>query len=286
MNMIEIRNVTKRYGDKRAVDDVSFDVAAGESVALWGSNGAGKTTLIRCMLGSTRFEGDITIDGVASRRQGKEVRRRIGYVPQTMPTFDMSVGEMVLLVARLRGATARDGLDRLDQFGLTHTKRQSVASLSGGMRQKLALTLALLGNPRVLMFDEPTANLDAKSQNELIRMLVGLKHEGRTVVFTSHRWSEVRSLADSVVHLEMGQHIGGGPVSEMAVTTDRVSLRLQLGADDIGPAVELLGDHGYTTMRNGTSVLVSVQDRAKVEPMQLLAGAGHQIINFDIQDEE
>lgn len=284
--MIEIRNVTKRFGDKRAVDDVSFDVAAGQSVALWGSNGAGKTTLIRCMLGSTKFDGEITIDGVSSKRQGKEVRRRIGYVPQVMPTFDMSVGEMVLLVARLRGATARDGLDRLDEFGLSHTKRQSVGSLSGGMRQKLALTLALLGNPSVLMFDEPTANLDAKSQNELIHMLVGLKKQGRTIVFTSHRWSEVRALADIVVHLESGKHIGGGSVAEMALATDRVSLRVQLPPSEVGPALQLLEGSGYPTMRNGTSVLVSVQDRVKVEPMMLLAGAGHTIVDFDLQDEE
>lgn len=284
--MIEIRNVTKRFGDKRAVDDVSFDVAAGQSVALWGSNGAGKTTLIRCMLGSTRFDGEITIDGVSSKRQGKEVRRRIGYVPQVMPTFDMSVGEMVLLIARLRGATARDGLDRLEEFGLSYTKRQSVASLSGGMRQKLALTLALLGDPRVLMFDEPTANLDARSQDELIRMLSGLKQQGRTIVFTSHRWSEVRALADRVVHLESGKQIGGGSVAEMAIATDRVSLRLQLPPEEVAPALQLLEGSGYPTMRNGTSVLVSVQDRVKAEPMKLLAGAGHTIVNFDLQDEE
>lgn len=284
--MIEIRNVTKRYGDKRAVDDVSFNVAAGESVALWGSNGAGKTTLIRCMLGSTRFDGDITIDGISSKRQGKEVRRRIGYVPQSMPTFDMSVGEMVLLITRLRGASARDGLDVLDEFGLSYTKRQSVASLSGGMRQKMALTLALLGNPRVLMFDEPTANLDARSQDELIRMLSELKQKGRTVVFTSHRWSEVRALADTVVHLEEGKHIDGGSVKELAIVTDRVSLRVELPQEQVRPALDLLDEHGFKTMQNGTSVLVSVQDRLKAEPMMVLANAGYCVQNFDLQVEE
>lgn len=284
--MIEIRNVTKRYGDKRAVDDVSFDVAAGESVALWGSNGAGKTTLIRCMLGSTRFEGDITIDGISSKRQGKEVRRRIGYVPQAMPTFDMSVGEMILLVSRLRNAMPREGLDLLEEFGLSYTMRQSVASLSGGMRQKMALTLALLGNPRVLMFDEPTANLDAKSQNELIRMLVELKQKGRTLVFTSHRWSEVRALADTVVHLEQGKQIDGGSVTDLAIVTDRVSLRVELSPDQVQPAIDLLDERGYQTMQNGTSVLVSVQDRLKAEPMMVLTEAGYRIRNFDLQVEE
>src|SRR5690606_6068238 len=108
--MIELRHVTKRYGDKRAVDDVSFTVADGESVALWGTNGAGKTTLLRCLLGSTRYDGEILVDGHASDTDGKRARQQIGYVPQVMPTFDMSVGEMVRLIARLRDADAVEGI--------------------------------------------------------------------------------------------------------------------------------------------------------------------------------
>jgi ABC-type multidrug transport system ATPase subunit len=154
------------------------------------------------------------------------------------------------------------------------------------MRQKMALTLALLGNPRVLMFDEPTANLDAKSQDELIRMLSGLKKQGRTVVFTSHRWSEVRALADTVVHLEQGKQIESGSVRDLAVVTDRVSLRVELPSEQVRPAVDLLDERGYKTMQNGTSVLVSVQDRLKAEPMMVLAKAGYRVRNFDLQVEE
>src|SRR5699024_5048198 len=153
------------------LENVSFDVRPGESVALWGSNGAGKTTLIRCMLGVTSFNGEASVEGISSKKQGKEVRKRIGYVPQVMPFFDLPVGEMVLLITRLRGVPPTEGLNLLKRFNLAHTRRKPVRSLSGGMRQKLALTLALLGDPHLLVLDEPTANLDAATQKELIGML-------------------------------------------------------------------------------------------------------------------
>lgn len=284
--MISIRNVTKKFGSNVAVNNVSFDVGAGESVALWGSNGAGKTTLIRCLLGVTGFAGDITVDGIPSRTRGKDVRGRIGYVPQVMPLFDLPVGEMVYLITQLRGVTAGDGLRLLEQFGLTDTRTRLVRNLSGGMRQKLALTLALLGDPQVLIFDEPTANLDAATQKELIGMLNSLKQEGRTIIFTSHRWSEVRALADTVVHLERGKAIEKGTVSDLAIVTDRVSLRFELDDSAINRAMELLSDAGHAVMLNGNNLLVSVQDRLKAEPLNILQVNNIVIRNFDVEVEE
>lgn len=283
--MITLNHVTKRYGQQRAVDDVSFAVARGESLALWGSNGAGKTTLIRCLLGATRFDGDIAVDSMSPRSDGKAVRRKIGYVPQTMPIFDMNVGDMVLLIARLRGTSAGAGAALLDHFGLGHTRMQHVGSLSGGMRQKLALTLALLGDPQVLLFDEPTANLDAKSQSELILMLSELKAEGRTIVFTSHRWSEVRALADTVVILEQGKHIGGGSVADLIADTNRTSLRVELHEDDVLRAQSMLTAKGFLASRNGNALLVSIESRRKAEPVMALARHGFVIGNFDLEEE-
>lgn len=284
--MIAIKNVTKRFGANIAVNDVSFDVAPGESVALWGSNGAGKTTLIRCLLGVTGFDGEITVDGIASRSRGKDVRARIGYVPQVMPLFDLPVGEMVYLIAQLRKADAGEGLRRLEQFGLSDTKMRLVRNLSGGMRQKLALTLAMLGDPAVLVFDEPTANLDAATQKELLSTLNALKQEGRTIIFTSHRWSEVRALADTVVHLEGGKAVERGSVSELAIVTDRVNVRYELGEADVERAMNLFTQHGHDVMRNGRNVLVSTQDRLKAQPLQLLQDNGIRVENFDVEVEE
>lgn len=284
--MIELRHVTKRYGDKRAVDDVSFTVADGESVALWGTNGAGKTTLLRCLLGSTRYDGEILVDGHASDTDGKRARQQIGYVPQVMPTFDMSVGEMVRLIARLRDADADEGIHHLERFGLGGTLRQSMGSLSGGMKQKVAVTLALLGNANVLLLDEPTANLDAKSQADLISMLGGLKAEGRTIIFTSHRWSEVRALADRVVTLEQGKHVGTGTVAEMMKIADEVRLRVDLLPEDIRPAMTMLRERGYVTEQHGSAAVITVDSRKKAEPLALLAQAGHAVTDFDVEDDQ
>jgi ABC-type multidrug transport system ATPase subunit len=283
--MIEVHNVTKRYGGKRAVDDVTFNIPEGKSVALWGSNGAGKTTLLRCILGATRFDGEIMVDGVSPKRDGKAARQRIGYVPQSMPTFDMPVGEMIRLVARLRGASPQHGVERLEAFGLAHTLGQKVESLSGGMKQKLSLTLALLGEPPILLLDEPTANLDAKSQAELMARLTELSHEGRTVVFTSHRWSEVRTLADRVLHLESGRQLGFGTVVEMEPDRETVTIRLPLPTERLDTAVAHLRENGYTAGRNGHAVLVSVDAWRKAEPLMLLAQSDYSITDFTVEEE-
>ena len=283
--MIEFESVTKRYGDLRAVDNVSFSLPAGESLALWGSNGAGKTTLLRCLLGATRFEGSITVDGISPAKNGKEARRRIGYVPQVVPVFDLKVGEMLQLTARLRGADVGNGLKRLDEFGLSPTLLKPVASLSGGMQQKLALTLALLGEPPVLLLDEPTANLDARSQDELITLLIALKQQGRTILFTSHRWDEVRALADRVVVLDQGKCVSSGPAAQIAGSTrDRIGLRVRLEPDTLDPAVALLGEHGFTVSRNGHSILISVEEQRKAEPLVLLASRSYPVTDFDLEE--
>ena len=176
--MIELQGVTKRYGDFRAVDDVSFSVGAGESLALWGSTGAGQTTILRCLLGATEYEGTITVDGVSPAKNGKEARRRIGYVPQVVPVFDLRVGEMIQLTARLRRADLGQGLERLEEFGLADTIKKPVASLSGGMKQKLALTLALLGDPPILLLNDPTRGVDVGTKHELYVLIRDFAERG------------------------------------------------------------------------------------------------------------
>jgi ABC-type multidrug transport system ATPase subunit len=153
------------------------------------------------------------------------------------------------------------------------------------MKQKVALTLALLGDAQILLLDEPTANLDARSQADLIAMLQGLQREGRTIVFTSHRWSEVRALADRVVTLEQGRAVGIGTVAEMARIVDEVQLRIDLQPDTIEPAVALLRQHGYAAQRHGVAAVVTVDTRRKAEPLVLLAQERYAVTDFDVEDE-
>src|SRR5699024_10062360 len=172
------------------------------------------------------------------------------------------------------------------RFNLEHTRRKPVRSLSGGMRQKLALTLALLGAPHLLVLDEPTANLDAATQKELIGMLNDLKQEGRTIIFTSHRWSEVRALADSVVHLEQGKVVEHDSVKSLAPDLDQVSIRIEIGTEQMDVAAESLRRIGFVPYVNSSHLLVSVQDKAKMEVFSALTQQGVAPLNFDVEVEE
>jgi nitrous oxidase accessory protein len=281
--IIALRGVTKRYGDRPAVDGVSLTVKAGEALALWGANGAGKTTLLRCLLGSAGYEGEIAVAGHSPLTDGIAVRRQIGYVPQEMPTFDLTVGELTGLIARLRGIAPAEALGQLGHFGLAGVRAQPVASLSGGMKQKLALTLALLGDPPILLLDEPTANLDAQTQDDLLRRLQDLKRQGRTLIFTSHRWREVRLIADRVVYLDQGRQVEGPQPS--ATPARELVLRVGLDPQALDPARDLLRQRGFTAHRNGKAVLVSVAANRKAEPLLLLASSGYAIADFDLEDE-
>jgi len=280
--IITLQGVTRRYGAKLAVDDVTLTVAAGEALALWGANGAGKTTLLRCLLGGG-YEGDILVAGHSPRTAGTAVRRQIGYVPQEMPTFDLTVGELTALIARLREVPLAEALGQLDYFALGDVRAQPVASLSGGMKQKLALALALLGDPPILLLDEPTANLDAQTQRDLVQRLLELKRQGRTLVFTSHRWGEVRLLADRVVYLDQGRQVDGPQPSDV----DGRELVLRVGLDPLvlDRARDILRQEGFPAQRNGRAVLVTVASDRKAEPLVLLARSGYAIADFDIEGE-
>ncbi len=204
--MINLKNISKRFGRYHALDDVSLDLVPGEAVALWGPNGAGKTTLIRCALGLIPFKGHAAIDGANVRTHGRAARRRVGYVPQE-PALeaDMRVREAVAFFARLRGAN-RDACSRaIENASLTEHRRKRVRELSGGMRQRLSLEVALLTDPPALILDEPTSSLDADARVELLARLSELRAQGKTILFTSHRPEEVKSIADRVVMMESGR---------------------------------------------------------------------------------
>ncbi|MFZ5827493.1 MAG: ABC transporter ATP-binding protein [Bacillota bacterium] len=193
--MIQVQNLTKRYGRVTVVDSLTFGVAKGETLALRGDNGTGKSTTLKCLLGLIPFEGSVEICGHDVQRSPREARRLIGYVPQEMPVFDMTVGEALAFFAGVRGVTPA-GV-RLSDAGLSGSLAKPIRALSGGMRQRLALALALLGDPAVLLLDEPTANLDETARQEFLALLLRLREQGKTMVIASHRSDEVNLLADS-----------------------------------------------------------------------------------------
>ena len=203
--IISVKNLNKDFSHVTALSKVSFEVGVNEALALWGSNGAGKTTLLKCLLGIISFGGDIRVMNLDSRRNSKEVRRNVGYIPQEIRLHpDQSVWETACFYAAIRGVSKKRSDLLLKQWGLDEARKKMVQTLSGGMKQKLALVIALLSEPPILLLDEPTSNLDTRSRLEFSEMLEQLKKAGKTLIFCSHRMSEVRKTADRVLWLENG----------------------------------------------------------------------------------
>jgi nitrous oxidase accessory protein len=204
--MLAIAGLTKRFGRFTAVDGVSFELAPGEAVALWGDNGAGKSTLLKCLLGLTRFKGAVSVDGHDTVAEAKLTRSRIGYVPQELALYPEWTGrEFLAFLAKLKRVAPERVDVALAEVGLTAHGAKAVGSLSGGMKQRLALAAALLSDPPLLVLDEITSNLDANGREGLLRVLTRLRAAGKTILFTSHRRDDVVRLADRVVVLERGK---------------------------------------------------------------------------------
>ncbi len=214
--MINIVELRKNYGARIVLRGVTLRVARGESVALWGGNGAGKTTVLRCVLGLTRSSGAIFIDGIDASREGPRARGRVGYVPQELPAHgSWRALESLEFIASLRGCPRERGAPLLERVGLGHEGRTRIEEFSGGMKQRLALAIALLDDPPILLLDEATAGLDLAGRRQLLDLLQDIRADGRTLLFTSHRPDEIEELADRAIALDQGKVVLDGPASEL-----------------------------------------------------------------------
>jgi ABC-type multidrug transport system ATPase subunit len=187
------------------LDRVSFTIRRGEAVALIGPNGSGKTSLLRCLLGFVPFTGLLTVAGHDVVREPIVTRTLVGYVPQQAAFEDVCARDVLAFVAKLRRIDrARIGV-LLALVGLAGHALDRVRTFSGGMRQRLALAVALLPDPPVLLFDEPTANLDRAGQELFRHLVANLRRDGHTLVLASHRREEVAELTDRALQLDCGR---------------------------------------------------------------------------------
>jgi ABC-2 type transport system ATP-binding protein len=285
--IISVTELTKIFGRYRspvtAVDHLSFSVDSGDAVALWGPNGAGKTTIIKCLLGLLRYRGEVQVGGCDSRRQGKAARRLMGYVPQEI-TFhdDLSVAQTMDFYARLKKVDRERIRDVLVQVELTEHVPKKIRALSGGMKQRLALAIALMANPPVLLLDEPTSNLDAAGRDQFLHLLSQLKGEGKTILFTSHRLEEIKTLSTRVLVLEHGRLMLTSSASELAEHLGlQAHLRLFVSSREREQALEVLTASGLQASANGRGLLVDVSPTHKALPIRLLEQAGITVEDFE-----
>ena len=203
--MIAAEQLTLELDGRRILDRVDLQVACGESVALVGPNGSGKTSVLRCLLGLVPFTGHATIDGRDVVRDPIGARSRVGYVPQKAAFGDARAGEVLAFVARLRGVPRDRVGESLRDVGLAEHAGDRARTFSGGMQQRLAIAVALLGDPPLLLLDEPSASLDAEGQRTFVELVRRLRHDGRTLLLASHRNEEVASLTDRTIRLDGGR---------------------------------------------------------------------------------
>lgn len=208
--MIEIRNVSRRYGSVRALNNVSISVPKGSVLGLLGQNGAGKTTLLNVITGYLApTEGSVLINGCDTLLQPAEARSCVGYLPEQPPLYDeMTVREYLRFASELRGVERRAVAAHTDEImeltGLSGMRDRLLGHLSKGYRQRAGMAQALCGDPEVLVLDEPTVGLDPKQITEIRDLIRSLSH-GRTIVFSSHILSEVQQLCSHVVILDHGE---------------------------------------------------------------------------------
>lgn len=246
--MITLRSVTKAFKRRPVLDGVTLDVAVGDRVALVGSNGAGKTTLIRCLLGEYTREGSIAVLGRDPRRDREKVLADIGFVPQLPPPLKMPVGELLRFAAGVCG-TDPDRMGAvaealgLDVEGARH---QPFFKLSGGQKQKLLIGIALGRDCRVLILDEPAANLDPASRRTFFRLLAE-KPDETIMLISSHRLDEVAALVNRVVELDRGAVVLDDHVVDRVDLASTLICTIRLSRID-GALVHALTDWGFVEL--------------------------------------
>ena len=284
--VVEAKAVVKCFGRVTAVDQMTLSIRRGETVVLWGPNGAGKTTLLRCVLGVIPFDGTITVCGHDVRRDGKAARRLLGYVPQEIRLLGhQTVAETITFIARLRRVSPAVALAGLGRWGLDGLAAQRVQTLSGGMKQRLALALALISDPPVLLLDEPTSNLDLIARRELMEQLEQLNAQGKTLLVCSHHAAEVWRIADRVVVLEQGRVIAqDAPEQLSAYLGGEALMALTFAPPEKEEATALLRRHGFTVTTNGSArqIWVRIAGDRKLEPLRALHQANIRILDVEL----
>ena len=219
--MLYIQHLTKRYGEKKAVDDLSLHIAPGEIYGFIGHNGAGKTTTLKAVVGILPFEeGEITINGTSIKADPLTCKRQLAYIPDNPDLYDYMTGSKYLnFIADIFGVGAEERQERIrkyaDLFELTDDLAQPIAAYSHGMKQKLAIISAWLHQPKLIIMDEPFVGLDPKAAHTLKGMMREVCDQGGAIFFSTHVLEVAEKLCDKVAIIKGGRLIRAGTMEEV-----------------------------------------------------------------------
>jgi len=227
--MIEIKQLTKRYKDKKALDGLSLNIKKGVVFGLLGVNGAGKTTLLSVLNGLVKPDGgSVNICGFDISKDIKDIKKISSIIPQNFAFYEnLSVEENLDFFAKIQNAKAQDIQNAIEINSLEDLLKQKASSLSGGQKRRLNISIGLLNNPQIIYFDEPTVGIDPKSRNEILDSIKGYKDFGITVVYTSHYMNEIEKICDEVAIIDKGQLIEHSSVEDLISNRNTDTITIQ-----------------------------------------------------------
>ncbi|MCI0485353.1 MAG: ATP-binding cassette domain-containing protein [Blastocatellia bacterium] len=282
MNVVELKNVTKRFNEFVAVKDLSFEVRRGTVFGLLGPNGAGKTTSIRMIVNIfAPDEGDILVLG---QHISSDLQPRIGYLPEERGLYrKMKVGEQLLFFANLKGLDTPEASRRIDEwlrkFELSDWKDKKAADLSKGMQQKVQFIIAIIHEPELLILDEPFSGLDPVSVNLLKGVISDLRQRGKTIIFSTHQMEQVEQMCDDICLINHSTKVLGGSLREVKRRFGRNTVILDYEGPDSFLSSDLVKRHN----RFPNYSEITLNDGSDAQEVLLRAiGAGARVNRFEM----
>lgn len=235
--MLRIENLTKKFGDKKAVDSLSLHIEPGEIYGFIGHNGAGKTTTIKSIVGILKFdEGEILVDGMSVKESPIECKKKIAYIPDNPDLYEFMTGISYLnFIADIYNVSSQDRTERIKKYGdlleLTDDLAQPISAYSHGMKQKLAIISAWIHNPKLIIMDEPFVGLDPKSSHILKEMMRDVCDKAGAIFFSTHVLEVAEKLCDKIAIIKNGQLIKSGTMEEVKGDESLEAVFLEMEAE-------------------------------------------------------
>lgn len=283
---IELQGVVKRYGDNVVVDGVDLNVADGECLLLVGHNGAGKTTLMKLMLGLTKpSEGEVRVLGDDPASASSVVRRgRLGFLPEIVAFQGAMTGrEVMSFYAKLNGDSVLHCCELLERVGLLDAANRRVQTYSKGMRQRLGLAQALLGDPKLLLLDEPTTGLDPSLRQHFYDIIGDMQGRGTTSLISSHALNAFEARVDRVAIMKRGRLVACGTLAELSHQAALpVKVQISVAPGQAGQLAERLGSNSGICHVNDQSVNLECLTTDKMAIVRRIAELGDAVRDVDI----
>jgi len=291
--VLSVSGLSKSFGERRAVDGVSFQVQRGQTVGLLGPNGAGKSTTVGMICGLIRADsGSITLDGEPVGQGASAAKQKLGLVPQDLALYEeLPAIENLKLFGALYGmkgaALAKRTEEVLALVGLSERAKDKPSTFSGGMKRRLNIAAALLHDPQLLILDEPTVGVDPQSRNAIFDTLEALKAQGRSLIYTSHYMEEVERLADHIVIIDHGKVLADAPPAELYHRLPtQAALQVELADADVVAGDSLVADlaglPGVAAVRHDGALFdISLHDSSHAaRVLRWLDEQGHPLAHF------